>query len=258
MKLAVIATLAMAVWSAAAQAPPANRWVEVRRDAVGARRGSAIRYVADAGAFFLWGFFDYDRDLLQEQPLMETPEYDLVAFDPDNRVWRNILPRQRQREFARKLPLAYVPRTYSAITTGSERTVLRGTTSDAEGVPRPDLNIVFDQVAYDPGIGALVYFTGGLTAAYKVAERRWVDLEPAQSPPPVVGGSLAYDPLNREIVLFGGGFVAERNAAGQPAGYTGTWVLAAGDWRRLPAKIEPPPRLNARLVCDPKNQLLIL
>src|SRR5438105_13788108 len=134
MRLAAIATVAMAGWSTAAQAPPANRWVEVRRDAVGARRGSAIRYVADADAFFLWGFFDYDRDLLQEQPLMKTPEYDVVAFDPENRVWRNILPRQREREFAGKLSLAYVPRTYSAITTGSERTVLRGKTGDAEGV----------------------------------------------------------------------------------------------------------------------------
>src|SRR5207237_10271824 len=115
----------------------------------------------------------------------------------------------------------------------SERAGRRGKSRDAEGVPRPDLNIAFDQVAYDPGIGALVYFTGGLTAAYKVAERRWVDLEPVHSPPPVLGGSLAYDPVNREIVLFGGGFVAERNAAVELAGYTGTWMLTAGDWRRV-------------------------
>ena len=257
MRLAIIAAAVLA-WSAEAQQRSANRWVEVRRDAVGARRGSAIRYVAEADAFFLWGFFDYDRNLLQEQPLMETPEYDVVAFDPDQHVWRNILPPRREREFTRKLPLAYVPRTYSAITTGSERTVLRGSTGDAEGTPRPDLNIVFDQVAYNPEIGALVYFTGGLTAAYKVSERRWADLAPAHSPPPVLGGSLAYDPVNREIVLVGGGFVAERNAAGQPAGYTGTWLLGANDWRRLSAKIEPTPRLNTRMVCDPKNQLLIL
>src|SRR5581483_9657713 len=242
----------------AAQHAAPNRWVEVRRDPVGARRGSAIRYVPVADAFFLWGFFDYDRNLPQEQPLMRTPEYDVVAFSPDEGVWRNVVPPRHELEFTLKLPLAYVPRTYSAITTGSERTVMRGNTQDAEGNPRPDLNIVFDQVAYDPEMKALVYFTGGLTAAYKVAGRRWMDLAPVHSPPPVLGGSLAYDPLNREMVLFGGGFVAERNAAGRPAGYTGTWLLAAGDWRRLPAKVEPPPRLNSRLVCDPKNRLLIL
>jgi hypothetical protein len=46
-----------------------------------------------------------------------------VAFSPDERVWRNVLPPRRELEFGRKLPLAYVLRTYAAITTGSERTV---------------------------------------------------------------------------------------------------------------------------------------
>ena len=32
------------------------------------------------------------------------------------------------------------------------------------------------------------------------------------------------------------GTVFQPNAAGRPAGYTGTWLLAGGDWRRLPAK----------------------
>src|SRR5215471_21277632 len=89
----------------AAQQPPGSRWVEVRRDAVGARRSSAIRYVPEADAFFLWGFFDYDRNLPQEQPLMQTPEYDMVAFDPVEHVWRNVFPQRYEREFARKLPL---------------------------------------------------------------------------------------------------------------------------------------------------------
>src|SRR5579864_2854676 len=62
---------------------PANRWIELRRDERGARRGSAVRYVPDAHAFFLWGFFDDDPDLLEEHPLMEVPEYDMVTFDPD-------------------------------------------------------------------------------------------------------------------------------------------------------------------------------
>src|ERR1051326_1377055 len=253
-----IAAMVWALSIAAAQSPSANQWVEVRRDAYGARRGSAIRYAPDAAAFFLWGFFDYDHNFPQEHPLMETPEYDMVFFDSGRQGWQNSFQPSSEREFARKLPLAYVPRTYFGITTGSERTILRGTTGDAEGVPRPDLNIVFDQVAYDPERKALVYFTGGLTAAYSVAERRWTDLSPAHSPPPVLGGSLAYDPVDREMLLFGGGFIAERDASGAAAGYTGTWVLASGDWHRLPAKVEPPPRLNTRMVGDPRNQLLVL
>src|SRR5262249_28545201 len=143
---------------------PPNEWVQLVENPAGGRRGSALRYAPDAGAFLLWGFFDQDPNFLQEHPLMEVPEYDVVMFDPDVRRWQNHLPKSREREWSRKLPLAYVPRTYAAITTGSERTVLRGATDDAPGVPRPDLNIVFDQVAWHPEMKALMYFTGGLTA----------------------------------------------------------------------------------------------
>src|SRR5262245_32714242 len=145
---------------------PANEWVQLVQDPAGGRRGSAVRYAPDAGAFFLWGFFDHDPAFPQEQALMEVPEYDMVAFEPGVGRWQNHLPKPREREWSRKLPLAVVPRTYAAITTGSERTVLRGATNDAPGVPRPDLNIVFDQVVWHPGVKSLVYFTGGLTAAY--------------------------------------------------------------------------------------------
>src|SRR6266545_3905944 len=114
----------------AAELPP-NRWVELRKDPAGARRASAIRYAPDAHAFFLWGFMNSDPNLPQEQPLMETTEYDMVMFDPDDDgAWRNHLPLEWERQWSRRLPLAYVPRTYSGITNGSERTVMRGNTND--------------------------------------------------------------------------------------------------------------------------------
>lgn len=237
---------------------PANRWIEIQKEKIGARRGSAIRYMPEAGAFFLWGFMDADPELLQEQPLMEVPEYDMVEFDPTVGRWRNHLPKEWEAAWTRKLPLAYIPRTYSAITTGSERTVLRGPTDEPEGAPRPDLNIVFDQVTYDPNHQALFYFTGGLTAAYFVASRRWSDLAPAHSPPPILGGSLAYDPVNNEIVLFGGGHIAERGPDGKVIGYTGTWVYRNADWHSLALDVQPPARMNTRMVCDTKNQVLVL
>ena len=241
-------TLALLLVSAAAVAQelPPNRWTELARDPAGARRGTALRYAG--GRFFLWGFMNGDADLLQEQPLMPVPEYDMVAFDPAARRWESHLPPQRERQWNRRLPLAFIPRTYSGITTGSERTVMRETSDDREAVPRPDLNIVFDQVA---AVGdTLYYFTGGLTAAYDTARRRWTDLRPKHSPPPVLGGSLAYDPLHDEILLFGGGHIAERDAAGKLRGYTGPWVyrIRDNDWQSLPAAPAPPPRMNARMV----------
>jgi len=57
-----------------AQDPPAHRWVELSRDPLGGRRGSAIRYAAKEGRFILWGFMTPDMELLQENPLMVIPE----------------------------------------------------------------------------------------------------------------------------------------------------------------------------------------
>ncbi len=255
----VFCLLGASVTAGASQLPP-NRWVELQRDPTGGRRGCAIRYVPEERTFFLWGFMNDDPELLQEYPLMEVPEYDMVYFDPADGRWRNHLPRERKALWSMRLPLAYIPRTYAGITTGSERTVLRGPTNEPEGVARPELNIVFDQVTCHPGLKSLVYFTGGLTAAYRVADRRWVDLEPLHSPPPVVAGSLAYDLVNDEILLFGGGHVAETNPKGKLVGYTGTWVYNTKDrdWRQLLLDIQPSPRMNTRLVCDTRNQVLVL
>jgi hypothetical protein len=239
---------------------PTNSWLLLRQDATGARRGSAVRYVPSAGVFVLWGFMNDDPELLQEQPQMPVPEYDVVAFDPNDGQWRNQFPFEWTELWSKKMPLAYTPRTYAGITTGSERTVLRGATPERAGAPRPDLNITFDQVVYHPGTQSLVYFTGGLTAAYQIHERRWSDLRPLQSPPPVLAGSLAYDPLHDAIVLFGGGHVAEQGPAGRVVGYTGTWVYSFREktWRRLSLQAEPPPRMNTRLVCDTKTQSLVV
>lgn len=255
-----IALLVLTAASLVAAELPANRWTELRRDETGARRGSAIRYATRDGAFFLWGFQNADPELLQEQPLMRVPEYDVVRFDPAARRWQNHLPREWEQLWSKQLPLAYIPRAYAGITSGSERTVMRSPTNEQAAAPRPDLNIVFDQVAYRETDNSLYYFTGGLTARYDVAGRRWHDLRPRHSPPPVLGGSLAWNPVKDELVLFGGGHVAERDAGGKPRGYTGTWVYSfqKGDWRELPLKTAPPPRMNTRIVRDRKNQVLVL
>ncbi|MCC6586925.1 MAG: hypothetical protein IT168_09560 [Bryobacterales bacterium] len=238
----------------------AGEWVEIARDPLGGRRGSAIRWAEQEQRFLLWGFMTPSSDLLQEHPLMEIPEYDVVALDPAAGKWMNHLPPGQEKEWSKKLPPAYIPRTYSALTTGSERTVMRNATDDAPAVPRPDLNIVFDQVAYRPTDNSLYYFTGGLTARYDVGRRRWRDMRPLHSPPPVAGGSLAYDPVHDEFVLFGGGHVAEMGTDGKLRGYTGTWVykVKENDWVQLSLAVRPPPRMVTRLVTDTKRNQLIL
>lgn len=258
----VLPAFGLLAWLTSAPAAdlPVNRWVELRKDAAGARRGSPIRYAPAAGAFFLWGFQNADYGLLQESETMPVPEHDMVSFDPTDGQWRNHLPKAWQAEWSKSLPPVFIPRTYSGITTGSERSLFRPPPGYPEEAARPDSNIVFDQAVYHPASKSLVYFVGGLTVAYDVVDRRWTNLAPAHSPPPVIGGALAYDPVHDELVLFGGGGVAEAGPDQRVVGYTGTWVYSFRDkdWRQLTLDKQPPPRMNARMVCDTKNQVLVV
>src|SRR6516225_6291561 len=95
--------LVAVVFSLSAQAP-ANRWVEVAKDQAGARPGSAIRYVPESRAFFLWGYMNDDPELLQEQPLMRIPEYDVVALDPAEGRWRSQIPLEWEKLWTKQLP----------------------------------------------------------------------------------------------------------------------------------------------------------
>jgi hypothetical protein len=265
---ALLCSLVLALWLAVEEiAPaaepelPANRWVQIQKDPIGARRGSALRYAPDAGRFFLWGFMNHDYELLQESVTMPVPEHDMVALDPADGKWRGHFPKAYEADWSKKPPAVFIPRTYSGITSGSERSLFRPPEGFPAETARPDLNIVFDHVAYHPSSKSLVYFTGGLTLAYNVIDRKWTNLAPAHSPPPVLGGSLAHDPVHDEIVLTGGGMVAEEGPGGRLVGYASTWLYSFKnkDWRRLEGEGEqPPPRMNSRAVTDTKNQLLVL
>ncbi len=245
--------------AAAQDAIPANTWVRLAQDPQGARRASAIRYAEEADAFLLWGFMGHPTEDYgnPESPWDGNREYDVVAFDLKSRQWRSHLPIEKQSEWSKRPPPVHECNSYYGITTGSYRPELK----PREGVLRPDLNIVFDQVAYDSKRARMIYFTGGRTFAYDLRTRTWSDAAPnSPSPPPVSAATLAYDPVNDEIVLAAGGHVAEKDAQGKLAGYTGTWIFdcASARWRPLQAYIQPPPRMNTRLVFDSKNRLMVL
>ncbi len=238
---------------------PANTWVQVRQDQFGARRCSSFRFVPDQGRFLLWGYHEWNVYIYgnPDIPWEDNTEYDLVAFDPDSLRWLNVLPRGKESLWADSLPPMHLSKFYHGITTGSYRTGL----AERDGVLRPDLNVVYDQVTFDTKRRRMVYFTGGRTLAYNIDSRVWSDIAGADSPPPVLGGSLCYDPFNDEIVLVGGGNVAERWPEGDLRGYAGTWIYSCGEgqWRRLQTGgYEPPPRVATRLVCDTKNRRLVL
>ena len=237
-----------------ALALPPNTWVQLTQDPQGARRASAIRHTPEG--FLLWGFMGHLTDDYgtPEKPWSGNREYDMVAFNLATPHWTNHLPLTYQ---STQLPPVHECPSYQGITTGSYRPQLK----EREGVLRPDLNIVFDQVAYDTRRHRLIYFTGGRTFAYDVQTRLWSDAAPdSPAPPPVSAGTLAYDPVNDEIVLAGGAHVAERGPDGKLAGYTGTWLFdcSTARWRPLAAAVQPPPRMNSRLVYNARARRLVL
>lgn len=194
-------------WGLAVESLPANTWVQLAEDKNGARRNSSLRFVDEGSYFLLWGFLGHVTEFygFPEEPLLSPPEYDVVHFDLNTRVWQNHLPFEKAADWSKKLPPLHMCASYQGITTGSHRPQLK----IREGVLRPDLNITFDQVTYDSKRHRMVYFTGGRTLAYDVVGRVWSDVAPNGGPPPVAGGSLLYLPERDEILLYGGGYVAE-------------------------------------------------
>jgi hypothetical protein len=238
---------------------PVNTWVQLARDTQGARRNSSFRYVNDGGYFLLWGFMGYVTDQYgdPETPWHGNNEYDIVFFDPTKGRWESQYPHEKEDEWRKSPPPMHHCTSYQGITTGSYRPQLK----EREGVLRPDLNIVFDQLAYDTKRSRMIYFTGGRTFAYDVRSRKWSDAAPGKgSPPPVSAATLSYDPLNDEIVLAGGGHVAEPGPRGRTVGYTGTWIYhpVSARWRPLRNGTEPPPRMSTRLVTDTRNKLMVM
>ena len=75
----------------------------------------------------------------------------------------------------------------------------------------------------------------------------------------MLGGSLAYDSLHDEVVLFGGGHVENRRTDGRSRVTRELVVRPQIErWRQAPSRLQPPPRMNTRMVTDTRNQVLVL
>ena len=234
-----------------------NTWIKVSQDAAGARRSSAIRYADAEGAFLLWGYHGYISSDYgnPDEPWDGNNEYDIVSFDSRDGKWKSHVPKHKA-EWAHNPPPMHMCSYYQGITIGSHRPALK----EREGVLRPDLNIVFDQLTYDNKRDRMVYFTGGRTFAYDVKKRVWSDICQGNSAPPVLGGSLCYDPAGDKIILAGGGHVAEKDRDGNLTGAAGTWIFDCrkGSWSPANCPVEVPARMATRLVYDAKNRLMVL
>lgn len=74
-------------------------------------------------------------------------------------------------------------------------------------------------------------------------------------PAPRTGHTLAYDPVRRRIVLFGG---IQHFWANPPTVYADTWEWDGSAWRQVPVTRSPPPRDGHAVAEDPLGRGLVL
>lgn len=116
-------------------------------------------------------------------------------------------------------------------------------------VPPP---VAITSSAYDVARGRLVVFhtDAGKSATWEWDGEYWFDATRSISPSPRTGPAMAYDPLRRVTVLFGGfGDVAQLND---------TWEWDGARWTRRTAARSPRSRSDASMAWDPRLGKLVL
>jgi hypothetical protein len=73
------------------------------------------------------------------------------------------------------------------------------------------------------------------------------------APPPRAGSMMAYDPVTRTVVLFGG-----RTATAPDAALADTWTWDGSRWRRHRPSTSPPPSGDGLMAFDPNSATVIL
>lgn len=216
---------------AAAQSPPAvppalqdaapNTWVKLAEEASGGRDWPMFHVDPTNGRFVLSGGG-------HEGPV----HFDTEIFDLASATWRNAYPQG-------------APYKNGSGPTDApgvdfrDKFVLK---EDANGVVRLHRNLnpygkepgTYFQSAWNPDDGKLYAYYQDATLVFDPKSQQWTDLKVekfSKSPDhTMVYGSLAYDPVNKEILSLGG-------TSDEDGGSPGTWAFnpAARKWTRVPA-----------------------
>lgn len=127
--------------------------------------------------------------------------------------------------------------------------------SEAEALPAPRAAAA---VAFDEARGEVVVFGGYVDSrqlapgsTWVLGRGGWTPASVSQAPPPRARASMAFDPVSRQVILFGG----------QGAGGTldDTWAWAGGTWTELArGQPRPPRRAGASLAFVPQLGQLVL
>jgi hypothetical protein len=203
-----------------------NQWAKLDKARIGPRSDPALVYDPTAKRFLVLGGGIEIRNYNQN-----PHPYDDLAFDESAGQWENLYPSGKN----------WGPKFGDAAPPGFKNEVFAMV--DKEGNIRPNLCTYrgvwyYNQYAYDSASKRVWFYARGHTFSYDPATRTWRDLAPATQPtggndkPPLLWGAMCYDPVNKKVLLFGGGNV--QTERGDP----GTWTYdpASNTWSQLEFK----------------------
>lgn len=91
----------------------------------------------------------------------------------------------------------------------------------------------------------------GETWSYDVASNLWTRMDPEHSPSPRYSHSMAFDPVNGRVVLFGG-------YNGSSLADTWTYDVSRDNWTRIDTVASPPSRYQHEMVYDTEVHRILL
>ncbi len=126
-------------------------------------------------------------------------------------------------------------------------------------------------LGFDDASGQLVMFGGAASRTYSDTwlweGAEWHQLHPPHAPSPRLGASMAYDPISRRLMLYGGAYYTPGDAAAPLRSAAGmstsrvdsdTWAWDGHDWTQLAASQSNPGELpSSRLGFDAGDGLMI-
>ena len=130
---------------------------------------------------------------------------------------------------------------------------------DPQNSTKLKTQLFWGSICYDAANKQVVLFGGGNadtergdpgTWVYTPANNTWRELKLDRQPPPRANSLLAYDPVNKKVVLFGGDQLDQAIAD--------TWTFDGKEWTQKKPALSPSPRAGHALLWLPKAKKLLL
>ncbi|MDD5570207.1 MAG: kelch repeat-containing protein [Bacteroidales bacterium] len=239
-----------------------NTWTLINQNQTGKRVNGALVYAPDKNSFFLTLGSGGDSAAYSELMYNDNIGKWINFFPADTLYgpWGDSVGTTRGKG---QLSLSVFPTPgynfgFQNVNYGG-RTYLRPNLQSSEMTRN---GYAFRQYAYAQELHKIFYYVSNITFSYDTHTRRWDTIQPPTHPSiaerggahALRWGSMAYDPVNHEVLLAGGGGVDAKN------GCVGTWVYkpSTRKWTKLNLATEPEPRAYTSMVYDEAHQKIIL